>query len=185
MIRRAVAGLFLAVLAGCGAGSVNGTVAGVSLSVADAIFAVLKNEGKSTGLFLALTDKPDMCATLKANRSPKSATAIWFAMVRFSDSAVLAPDVADYTVAPDKEPSPGAFAEAYFSRTDANCQQTLADAASKGKSGIVKVTALKPEANGKATGTFDVTFGAGDKVTGSFNASYCDVSTLPEKPNCE
>ena len=50
----------------------------------------------------------------------------------------------------------------------------------------IKMTNLKGETNGNASGTFDLTFGGGDKVTGSFNATYCDIRKLPTvTPNCE
>lgn len=175
------------VLAGC-AGSVNGQVGGISLAVSDAIFAILKDgSGKSTAALVVLGDKPKICDSLKANREPKSATALFFTLYRFSDTDYLSPDVGEYTtVAPGTPSTAGSFASATFSRTDSDCRSTLAANAATGKSGLIKLTNIKGEANGTANATFDVTFGAGDKVTGNFNATYCDISQLPTAdPNCE
>lgn len=175
-----------ALMSACGPGSANGSVGGVSLSVADAIFAVIKDDmGKQLGLFVAMADKPNLCDSLKANRQPKSATSLVFAMVRYNAAGEeLAPDVGDYTVV-EQVTQAGNYASANFARTDANCTDTLSPNATVGRSGLVKLSALKSEANGTAQATFDVTFGAGDKVTGSFNAKFCDVASLSASPNCE
>lgn len=180
-----VVGLFAAMLSGC-AGSVNGTVGGVNLSVADAIFAVLKDDaGKSLAALVFLADKPKLCDSLKANREPKQATSLVLAMARYNaNGEVLAPDVAEYTVN-NSPTSGGDYATGYFARTDANCTNTLANDAATGKSGLVKVTNFKGDSTGSANGTFDITFGSGDKVSGNFNATYCDISKIQTNPNCE
>lgn len=173
-------------MVGC-SGSMSGTVGGISLSVSDAIFAVLKDDaGKSIAAFIVMADKPKICESLKANREPKTATALALTVYRFSATDYLAPDVGEYTVVDANPTSAGSYASANFSHTDSNCTNTLANSAANGKSGLVKLTSLKGETNGNASGTYDITFGAGDKVTGSFNASYCDISKLPATtPNCE
>jgi hypothetical protein len=166
----------------------NGTVGGVSLSVADAIFAVLRDgTGKQAGLLVAMSDKPNICDSLKANRQPKSATALTMAFVRYNAQfETLAPDVGEYSVLSAEAPGAGNFAAAVFSRSDANCTNTISNDASVAKSGLIKLTNLKAETNGTAVASFDMTFGAGDKVTGSFNARYCDIVSLSTTaPNCE
>ncbi|MFO0594313.1 MAG: hypothetical protein U0228_03385 [Myxococcaceae bacterium] len=175
----------IAALSGC-SGSVSGTVGGNSLPVADAIFAVLKDTaGKTTGAIIVLADKPKICDSLKANREPKSSTSMFFSIARITATDSLAPDVGDYTVIDTLPTAAGSFAFAGFSHTDTNCTNTLSGSASTGKSGLVKVTNFKGDSTGSANGTFDVTFGGGDKVTGSFNATFCDISTLQSNPNCE
>lgn len=172
-------------MVGC-SGSVSGTVGGISLNVSDSIFAILKdNSGKQTGALVFLSDKPKLCESLKANRTAKSATGLLMAISRSNNDGAIAPDVGDYTVIDQNPTSAGNFAFAGFSRTDANCENTIARDASQAKSGLIKVTTLKGEANGSANGTFDITFGGGDKVTGNFNASFCDISQLQLNPNCE
>jgi hypothetical protein len=174
-------------LSGC-SGSVNGTVAGFSLSVADAIFAVLKDQnGKATGALIVMADKPRICDSLKANREPKSSMGLSIAIARVSAMDSLAPDIGDYTVlsATQAPMNAGNFAYAGFNRNDTTCTSTIAPEAGSAKSGIVKVTNFKGEANGAANGTFDITFGSGDKVTGNFNATFCDISMVQGNPNCE
>lgn len=171
---------------GCAPGSVSGSVGGVTMNVADAVFAVLKSDaGKSEGLLVILADKPNICTSLKANREPKSATALTMMLYRVTQTDILAPDVGDYTVIDSNPTSAGNYAGASFTRTDANCTNSLSASASSGKSGLIKVTGLKAEANGNATGSFDITFGAGDKVTGNFNAAFCDAVLTDKQPNCE
>jgi hypothetical protein len=185
MMKRLMMVASVLAMVGC-SGSVSGTVGGVSLSVSDAIFAVLKDDsGKSTGLFVVMADKPKLCDSLKANREPKSATSLIFSLSRITDTDYLAPDVGEYTVIDENPRNAGNFGFASFSRTDANCTNTLSASASTARSGLVKVTNLKGEVNGNASATFDVTFGGGDKITGNFNATYCDVSKLQLNPNCE
>ncbi len=186
MMNRSLFVVVAALVSACGPGSVNGTVSGISMNVADSIFAAIKdNTGRQVGLFVVMADKPNLCDSLKANRQPKSATAMVFAMVRYNaQGEELAPDVGDYTVV-EEITAAGSFASASFTRSDANCTNTIAANASGGKSGLIKLSALKAEANGSAQATFDVTFGAGDKVTGSFNAKYCDIASLGTNPNCE
>jgi hypothetical protein len=186
MMKRLLMAVPMMVLVGC-SGSVNGQVGGISLNVADAVFAVLKDDaGKSIAALVVLSDKPKICDSIKANREPKTATSLVFTLYRFSDTDYLAPDTGDYTTVDTNPTSAGSFASANFSRTDSNCTNTLSSSASRGKSGLIKLTNLKGETNGAANATFDITFGAGDKVTGNFNATYCDISKLPTAdPNCE
>lgn len=176
------------VLSACGgAGSVNGTVAGISLSVKDSFFVLLRNTlGETAGMMVMMLDKPDACTTFKANRNPKNSTGVAFSMVRYTDMGkTLAPDVGEYTVVNGQPSRGGNYVAAYFVRTDSNCTSTVSDAARRGSSGVVKLTSLKGEANGYASGTFDVTFGTSDKVTGDFNAKFCDIQQISDNPNCE
>ncbi|MFT3706646.1 MAG: hypothetical protein QM817_03170 [Archangium sp.] len=178
----------VAVMAACSgcAGSVNGSVGGVNLSVADAIFAVLKdNQGKTTGAIIVLADKPKICESLRANREPKSSTSMFMSISRITDTDALAPDVGEYTVIQGLPSGAGSFSYAGFSHGDSNCTNTLSSSASSGKSGLVKVTNFKGDSSGSANGTFDITFGAGDKITGNFNATFCDITSLQSNPNCE
>lgn len=172
-------------LVGC-AGSVNGTVGGLSMSVADSIFAVLKDSsGKTQGLFVLMSDKPKVCDSLKANRQPKSLTSVSMVLFRTNDTDFLAPDVGDYTVSDGLAGlKAGSHASANFGHTDSNCTDTQSGTTGTGKSGLIKLSALKAETNGVASGTLDVTFGSGDKVTGSFNATFCDISSVSTL-NCE
>lgn len=191
MLRKALVTAAAVLAVGCGGpGSFNGTVDGKSLSVEDAVFAPIKsNNGDTVGVALALSDVPDMCAQIKANREPKGATVASFLLLRVgSDGNGLAPDVGEFKVTDSFEHTPqGNFAFGGFSKSDANCNNEIANDHSSAKSGVVKVDALELKKDGSLTGTFDVTFGTqADKVTGSFNAAFCDVSAISDtEPNCE
>ena len=188
-MRKILMGLSAILAVGCGGSGVSGTVVGNTLSVKDTLFAVLKNdEGKSAGLLIAMADQPGMCDKLKANREPKNMTSLFFLLGNFSDTGEsLAPDVSDYTIkeslaATDK----GHLGRAFFSKTDANCTNTLQEKNTIGQSGLVKVSKLDGSPNGTANGTFDITMGSQtDKLTGSFSATYCDITKLQDNPNCE
>jgi hypothetical protein len=181
--------LSLAFVACGGPGSVSGTVSGLSLAVQDAIFTPVKDDDRKTiAALIILADKPNICDQMKANRQPKSATSMVLALIRLSDSPqqpFLAPDVGQYTVINSDPRAAGNYAEARFSRTDATCSSTLSESAGTGVSGTVTVDSLKAEPGGKATGSFDITFGSNDKVKGNFNAMFCDVPTTTGNPNCE
>lgn len=181
----------ISAFSGCGGGSVNGNVSGISLNVLDSIFVVIKDDaGKTQGVTVLMGDKPNICDTLKANREPKSATTLVFSMfnAKFENGvgSYLAPDVGSYTVIDMPTSIGGQFTFAAFGRTDANCTASLTGAASQGKSGLVKVSQLTASAGGSLTGTFDVSIGTqADKLTGNINAKYCDASKIPDKLNCE
>lgn len=174
---------------GC-SGSMSGTVGGVSMNVADAIFAIFKDDsGKSVAALVVLADQPKICDSLKANRIPKGSTSLSLSMYRIGPSPTfefLAPDVGEYTTIDTNPNGAGTYAQANFDHSDSNCTNTLSGSASTGKSGLIKLTNIKGETNGTANGTYDITFGAGDTVKGSFNATYCDVTKLPQAtPNCQ
>jgi hypothetical protein len=189
-VRTITIGVVAAIALSACSGSMNGTIAGSNLAVADAIFYTPKDSaGKTLGLYLVMSDKPQICTSLKANRTAKGSTTLTFLMARVSaNGEILAPEVADYTVVESflNFNSGANSALATFSKVDSNCTEVVASNARGGKSGIVKLTGVKAEANGVASGTYDITVGNGnDKVTGTFAASFCDLSTLPNNPNCE
>jgi|CXWL01.1.fsa_nt_gi hypothetical protein len=179
---------FLFCVACGGAGSVNGKVAGNALSVVDSAFLLFKENNKITSAAVILSDKPNLCTTAKANRDTKNSTYLIIGLYRYVDDGAgglspVSPDVGDYSVV--QPTRAGTYAGALFGKSDASCTTTVGATQSAAQSGTVKVTAFKPEANGSAVGTFDITVGTqNDKVTGSFNALFCDVA-LSNMPNCE
>ncbi len=155
-------------LTACGPGTVvNGTVKGNALNVVDSMFVYT---GGAVSLILA--DKPNLCATIVANRFPKNMTYISF---NVNNTAA-----GDYTI--------GAGAQVFFAKLDDQCKGTFATEEGAGKSGLIKFNTLTATANGYANGTFDVTVGPQlDKLTGSFSTKFCVLpSTLPmTAPSCE
>ncbi len=181
----------VATLSGCGGGSVAGSVSGISLAAQDSIFLVLKDDAGKTGSVIVLIgDKPNICDTLKANREPKASTSLAFQLynvkVENQTLTLLAPDVGSYTVTDQTINTTGTYSRALFTRTDANCTATLADTATGGKSGLVKISSLNASSSGSLVGTFDVSIGTqSDKLTGTLNARFCDVTKIQANPNCE
>jgi hypothetical protein len=174
------------VLVGCGGSVFDGKVAGNTLDVKDAIFIQPRNEeGKVTTATVYLSDKTDLCATLKAGRRPKNASIFSVTVMRSNGTAILSPEVGEYTIVTAEPTGAGSFAGAGFSKYDANCTNTLADDAVGARSGLVKVSEFRAETNGRMSGTFDVTIGVqADKVKGSFGANFCDLSSV-QNLNCE
>ena len=175
-----------ALASGCGPGSFNGTVGSKSLNVADAVFFPWRTNGALVAVTLMMTDKPNICNTLKANRIPKSANYMSLTVFRSNAQGTqLAPDTGDYTITTLATPPAGNFAYGDFGALDANCTNQLTDAQSVANSGLIKITNFKAEASGAMAGNFDITFGT-DKTTGTFNAPFCDLtSNFPANPSCE
>jgi hypothetical protein len=101
-------------------------------------------------------------------------------------TAVLAPDKGDYTITSLDTAPQGNAALAIFAKSDANCQNVVANDHALGRSGIVTVDSLDLSSKGNLSGSFDITFGSSDKVSGSINATLCDVDpNTTGNSNCE
>lgn len=172
-------------LAACGSssGSFDGTVAGNKLSVEDAVFV---NTSAESGDFISvvLADVADICDLMKANKQPKEATALTLRLMTFADAATLT-TVAPGTFNVAASPTMGDnFASAFFTKTDASCEDTLTGFAGTATAGSVELTSITVSADGKAEGTFDLTFGS-DRGKGDFSATYCEIPTTTATPTCE
>ncbi len=133
---------------GCGGpGSFNGKVDGKELAVEDAIFAPVKgSDGKVTGVAVILSDVPDLCAAVKANRDPKGATIAQFAMMRIASdgSAVLAPDVGDYGITDNPFSAKGGnIAFGGFIKSDLNCANEVASDRALARERTVKIETIE------------------------------------------
>jgi hypothetical protein len=174
---------------GCGPGSFDGKVAGYPLEVRDAAFALIRDgNGRTVGLLLGMSDVPNLCELVKANRNPKNATTFAAWLFRNSpDRAPLAPEVGEYSVTTSLLPGAGNHAWASFDKVDSNCTDVIGNDQSNGRSGLIKVTGLRAEPGGSLSGDFDITFGSqNDKVKGAFNAAYCEANiSFTTRRNCE
>ena len=177
---------------GCGGpGSFNGEVSGHKLVVNDAVFAPFKDHVGIIGVYLVMSDGEELCTDLKANRVRRNTTAAGFNIFRTHESGsgtFLSPDKRTYTVVDilDRSPPPAAYTYCGFRKIDENCNYVLPDSSALGQSGTVDVESIAFENDGWMTGEFDVIFGTqNDRVTGSFNASYCDATLTLTTPNCE
>jgi len=158
--------LTLLLLCACGPsgpGSFNGTVQSDALHVADAVYLMSQE--------IWLTDHTDLCTLLKANTYPKSGTLVKIAphpVTTSVDFMVAESGALDHTVSLE------------FLKLDATCNTSMSAPATAGSVTLTTATAM-----GSASGTFDVTFGSADHVTGSFNALFCDAMTIYPSPTCE
>lgn len=166
---------------GC-AGSFDGTVGGESLQVSDSVFLPVKASGKTVGVVVVMTDKPDTCDLLKANREPKASKWVQLQLYQINDGNLLYPEKGDFSVGSTLALGNGRHAFGRFHVKDENCVDKAASADTK--SGLVKVSNVKPEPGGTLNATWDITFGD-DQVKGSFNATFCDVDWTQVNLNCE
>jgi hypothetical protein len=166
---------------GC-AGSFDGKVGGESMTVKDTVFLPVKNGDSVIGVSVVMTDQPDTCDLLKANREPKASKWVQLQLYEVNDAVFLYPEKGDFSVGSALTLGNGKHAYGTFHVRDENCNDKAASADSK--SGLVKVTNLEPKANGTLNSTWDITFGE-DQVKGSFNATFCDVDWTQVNLHCE
>ncbi len=147
---------------GCGtsAGSVQGTVAGQSLSAADSVFYTLTPQTTVVGI----DSVPNLCSYALKNELPKNLVSLGF----FVSPPITAPGT--FTIDQTK-----AVTAIWITR-DATCAGTSVDATA----GSITITSLSTT---NMSGTFDVMFGQ-DHVTGSFNASSCEHGQADASPTC-
>jgi hypothetical protein len=171
-----VLSLVAVALGACSPNQFNGAVAGNPLVVVDSVlYAQRDSSGAILSAVVWLSDKPNLCDSLRANRELKSQTRALLQLYSYNDSQQrLTPGPATFTVLDGNPPTSGNFGAAYFDKTDSTCTQTLANSVGHAKSGLVKVLALSLTASSRAVGSFDLTFGT-DNVTGTFDAPFCDV----------
>lgn len=179
--------LALCAVAGCGGNSMTGTVKGVSMNAAEAIFAVLSDAGPGQGMFILVSDKTGLCERMKANKPPKDATLLAM-LLGVIDAAGHGQALVKgtYNVKPVSPGVSGNVAISQFSKLDSTCNSTLGDTPPTGTSGTVSLSNFEAKDGGSASGNFDMNFDS-DHVTGTFSASYCDVTTLStgKSPTCE
>lgn len=157
-MNRTLLGALGGVLVGCGtsAGSVEGAVAGQTLSAEDSITYTL---GSTT--VIGIDSVPNLCSYAQKNELPKNLVSLAF---------YLSPTVS----------APGTFVIDQTSVTaiwvvrDATCAGTSVDATS----GSIAITSVTTTVNG----TFDVMFNQ-DHLTGRFAATSCDHSQ-DASPTC-
>lgn len=193
MPRLPVATLLLAVAAACGPSGPgitwNGTVGGFALQAQEAfVTPLVGNDGQVRSAALTVTDRAGLCGQLKANRQPKGMT--YAVLVLAQVDAVgngFAPVAGDYTVfAPSAQLPQGNVSQGFFAALDERCANKLATDTSTFVSGLVRLSTVRLDANGRARGTFDATVGTQqDRVTGSFDVPVCTVPSMTAMPSCE
>jgi hypothetical protein len=181
-LRAILGAMLLSLLIGCGSGSsgssasVNGTIRGKTMQVADTISVGGATLQTSTGPInagvIAFSSSGGICGKVTAGQQPKSTQYLIFFVVdvNLTTGQTSAPVAAGaYTVFSGAGQPPSKLAEVLYSQTDTNCQAIVA-AGAAGLSGTVTLTSVS---GGSYAGTFDVTLDSGDRITGSFSASNC------------
>ncbi len=154
---------------GGGSGTFSGSVGGRSLVPRDATAATLSfgaNGVPGRAAVMAITSAAGICPLLAGGKEP--ANTQYLVLTAFQ----LQPD---YSAAPP--PKPGTYtvgalaiesAAAVFAATDASChlEPTSGAVATSGATTFTSV-------GNRYTGSYDLTFGFGDHVTGTFDAPVC------------
>jgi hypothetical protein len=150
-----------------GPGIVSGTVQSNALIVGDSAFVSAQE--------IWLSSTTGLCSSLKANNLPKDGT-----LLKLIPHPV---DTGDFTVNDSQATAPDHSVFLQFFKLDDNCIETLMFGQSVATAGTTTITRL--DTTRGVTGTFDVTFGSSDHVTGSVNATFCDAPTLYPSPTCK
>ena len=185
VVRTAFAVSALAAALACGGGSsstsgsatLSGTIRGQAMSPKDATAANLSFSGNGVpgrAAVIGITTAAGICPELTGGKEPKNAQYLVLTAFQVQPNFSAAPP-----------PAPGVYsvgalaiesAVAVFAATDAACHD-VASSDSVATSGSVTFTAV----GSRYTGTFDLTFGFGDHVTGTFDAPICpDLAEFAE-----
>lgn len=171
----------LGVLAAACGGSVEGSVGGHTLQVADAVFVLLHPRGQAEPVLeVLLSDAPSICKRLESNTLPGGANNLQLAIIRAgADGGLLPPAPGPHPVLQSVPFVEGAFGAAFFSNFDGSCRRTLLTQTATGTGGTITLDSFDPAQ--AARGTFELTFGGGDAVKGRFDARRC-ATPLPTVP---
>ena len=175
-----VRALVLSSVAGCatqpdgsgtdGTATVSGTIAGTSLHVDGAIAAVASDVDGDTGTTILLMSGADACARVGGSLAPGDTQITLSLAVPDATgahfTAIAAPGT--FSIAPDV----GAV-DAQVDRYDATCQR-VATSGARAQSGSITLDAVSSTG---ASGSFAITLGTGDAITGTFTATTCEALT--------
>ena len=152
-----------------GTAAFSGSVRGQSLTPHDATASVLSfsaNGVPGSAAFIAITSSSGLCSMLSGGKEPKSTR--YLVLTAFQVQP-------NYSAAPP--PAPGVYsvgalsienAVALITATDASCQVVTPETVAA-TSGSITFTSV----GNRYAGSFDLTFGLGDHVTGTFDAPVC------------
>ena len=152
-----------------GTATLSGTVRGNSFTPRDATAAVISfnaNGRPGKAAAIAITSATGLCSSLTAGKEPRS-----------TQYLVLTPFKVQPDFSPTTPPAPGAYqvggptlenGAAVFSATDGACHATLANTVTA-STGTITLTAV----GSRYTGSYDLTFEFGDRITGTFDAPVC------------
>lgn len=148
-----------------------------------AFIPVSDQSGRMYAGKLMLSDKPDLCRSLRSGRVPKKMEGMTFDILRVSNQSVLAPDTGDYTIITGEPQRAGSYASGGFVKLDSNCINTLSANEAILRSGFLTLDEFETGRDGVVSGTFEATYGQGDDTTGRFTAEFCELSV--SELNCQ
>ena len=153
-----------------GSATFSGSIRGQSLAPNDAIASTLSfnaNGVPGRAAVIAITSAPGLCPLLAGGKEPKSTQYLVLTAFRLQP---------DYSTVPP--PAPGTYpvgaltlenAVVVFAATNQSCQVISTQGEAVASSGEVTFTAV----GDRYTGSYDLTFNFGDRVTGTFDAPSC------------
>jgi hypothetical protein len=174
---------------GCGGTTFHGSVDGETLSPKSAIFSLDTSDNGSGGtsqlVQVLISDQSDLCKLLQTGVAPKNSSQLgikFYGVV--TNGAFGAVATGKYEVVTSISQLTGdKAASGYFQRSDDQCLSTLTEDQGTAVSGTAELDSFKAEASGTSSGSFNLNFPGTDVVSGGFDATYCDLSKLPN-PSC-
>jgi hypothetical protein len=167
-----------------GGTGIDGSVGGATLEAKDGMFARLTGEDQTERLVVGLIDKPGLCTRELATRNKAVSTVLILKIIK--DVGVPGPGAYGVREPPAQGSAPPSWAEAIFQRygpmQGSQCP-LVQDQVATG--GLVELTEGDPAEGKRAKGNFDVLFGGEDRLRGSFDVAFCDLSAATGEESCE
>jgi hypothetical protein len=157
-----------------GSGSMSGTVEGQSLAPKDVLAVSVQG---ATNIFI--TDVTGYCSAINDGHKLKSGTALVLILGQ-TDSSGASVAITPGTFPITDFPTGNTAATAELVKTDATCTNTVNESGATAVSGSVTVSAVS---GSSVDGSYDLTMGSNDHVTGSFSAATCSY-TAPASTSC-
>lgn len=184
--RRTVSILALAAaLAGCESSAAStSTAASRKLPNGPAIVVPAYEGQDIVGYDILLSSAANSCALRQANAYVKGETLVSLGLRARTDQggiAALAPGVFAVGVGPGTAKS---YAVAMHAQLKSDSCATTQDEAGRTATGG-SVTLVAYGVKGAAKGTFTLNFADGEKLSGSFDASYCDMAKAASASSCQ
>ena len=164
-------------LVACGGNSVDGTVSGQSLEVADGL-SFSSADGKLVSI--QLSDQANVCSLWQSSTSVKGAGAVSIILRELNGAERVVPTPGEFLVGSTNASDAQKAATVVFLRTKADsCGVDFNATAASGT-----VTLSDYDASG-AKGSFELKFPSGDELSGDFDVSTCEVPASPPTPSCQ
>lgn len=173
--------------AACAGNGIEGTVDGQTLVGTSTIVGKFSDETTDgtavTVTTLLISNAVAPCQMIRDNKNQKNTSGLSiFLGKKVGASRQPATEAGAYIVAPEGSLPDGNFALVYAVKLDESCVNVIAGSKIEAVQGKVVVEAIQE--SGPASGTFDLEFAGGDKVTGEFTAGFCDAQPAAEEATC-